>query len=243
MHEQKPPVLWLGVLFFLPIINFLLYELIPKSKYFLFLKEKNMSKKIAEVDKYIAKSKPFAKPILEYIREVVHSTSPDIQEIIKWGFPNFDYKGPVCSMASFNEHCAFGFWKGSIMKDEDKIINPVGKTAMGHMGRITSVKDLPPKKILVKYIKEAIVLNEKGVKVPKKKPVISKEIPVPEDFANALAKNKKANTVFDKFPPSHKKEYLQWIMEAKREETRKKRIDTAIEWIADGKGRNWKYER
>ena len=202
-----------------------------------------MPNKITEVDKYIAKAKPFAKPVLEHIREIVHSASPDIQEVIKWGFPNFDYKGPLCAMASFNEHCAFSFWKGTIMKDDDKIINSVGKTAMGHMGRITSVKDLPPKKILVKYIREAIELNEKGVKVPKKKPATVKEIPIPEDFANALAKNKKAKATFEKFAPSHRKEYLQWIIEAKREETRVKRIDTAIEWIAEGKGRNWKYER
>lgn len=203
-----------------------------------------MGKKIAEVDKYIAKAKPFAKPILEHLREVVHSVSPNIQETIKWGFPHFDYKGNICSMASFNEHCAFGFWKGSIMKDADKILNPVGKTAMGHMGRINSIKELPSKKVLATYIKEAIELNEKGISVPKKKPASTvKEIIVPEDFSNSISKSKKATLAFSKFSPSHKKEYIEWITEAKREETRKKRIDTAVEWIAEGKGRNWKYER
>lgn len=202
-----------------------------------------MGKKIKAVDLYIAQSKPFAQPILEHLRDVIHSASPHIDEVIKWGFPNFDYKGTLCSMAAFNEHCAFGFWKGSIMKDDDKIINPIGKTAMGSLGRITSVKDLPTKKILVKYIKEAIDLNERGIKVPKKVPVKSVDISIPEDLANALAKNKKALKVFDAFPPSHKKEYILWITDAKREETRQSRIDQAIEWIAAGKGRNWKYEK
>lgn len=201
-----------------------------------------MGKRSKEVDAYIAKSKPFAQPILEHIRDVVHSVSDEITEVMKWSFPHFEYKGNICNMAAFKEHCAFGFWKGSIMKDEDKIINPIGKTAMGSLGRITSIKDLPSKKILVKYIKEAIDLNEKGISLPKKAPAAQKEIEVPEDFANAIAKNKKAKTVFEKFSPSHKKEYIEWITEAKREETRKKRIDTALEWISEGKGKNWKYQ-
>ncbi len=196
-----------------------------------------MGKRTKAVDTYIAKSKPFAQPILEHIREIVHSVSPDIEESIKWSFPHFDYKGTICSMAAFKEHSAFGFWKGSIMKDPDKVINPVGKTAMGSLGRITSVKDLPSKKILVKYIKEAIELNENGVVVPKKAPAKKDEISTPEDFANALAK-KKAKKVYDAFSPSHKKEYIGWFIEAKREETRKSRIDQAIEWIAEGKGKN-----
>jgi uncharacterized protein YdeI (YjbR/CyaY-like superfamily) len=202
-----------------------------------------MGKRSKEIDAYIAKSKPFAKPILEHIREVVHSASDEITEVMKWSFPHFEYKGNICSMAAFKEHCAFGFWKGSIMKDDDKIINPIGKTAMGSLGKITTVKDLPSKKILVKYIKEAIDLNEREVPLPKKAPATKKDISVPEDFANAIAKNKKAKTVFEKFSPSHKKEYIEWIVEAKREETRKSRIDTALEWIAEGKGKNWKYQR
>lgn len=201
-----------------------------------------MGKRSKEVDAYIAKSKPFAKPILEHIRDVVHSASNEITEVMKWSFPHFEYKGNICSMASFKEHCAFGFWKGSIMKDEDKIINPVGKTAMGSLGRITSIKDLPSKKILVKYIKEAIDLNEREVPLPKKAPATKKDIQVPEDFANAIAKNKKVKTEFEKFSPSHKKEYIEWIVEAKREETRKSRIDKALEMIAEGKGKNWKYQ-
>lgn len=202
-----------------------------------------MGKRITEVDKYIAKAQPFAKPILEYIREVVHSASPNINEVIKWGFPHFDYKGNICSMASFKEHCAFGFWKASLMKDEDKIINPVGKTAMGSLGRITSIKELPAKKILVKYIKEAIQINEEGLVVPKAKPITAaKPKPVPVDLANALSKNKKATAAFAAFSPSCKKEYIVWIEDAKREETRSKRIATAIEWIAEGKDLNWKYK-
>lgn len=203
-----------------------------------------MGKKIPEVDKYIAKAQPFAKPILEHIREVVHSVSPQITEVMKWSFPHFDYKGTICSMASFKEHCAFGFWKAALMKDEDKIINPVGKTAMGSLGRITSVKELPAKKILVKYLKEAIQINEEGKVVPKAKPATAaKPKAVPVDLANALSKNKKANAAFNAFSPSCKKEYIVWIEDAKREETRIKRITTAVEWISEGKDLNWKYKR
>jgi uncharacterized protein YdeI (YjbR/CyaY-like superfamily) len=158
--------------------------------------------------------------------------------------PYFDYKGAVlCNMASFKQHCAFGFWKASIMKDPEGIFNKDGKNAMGQFDRITSVKDLPTDKILVAYIKEAALLNEEGVKLPAKPKAAAKNIEVPAALIAALKKNKKAQTVFEKFPPSHKKEYIEWITEAKTETTRDKRIDTAIEWIAEGKGRNWKYEQ
>jgi len=202
-----------------------------------------MGTKIKEVDNYITKAKPFAQPILKHIREAVHSSSTEITEVIKWGFPHFEYKGNICHMASFKEHCTFGFSKAALMNDEDKIINPVGKTAMGSLGKITSINDLPTKKILTKYIKHAIELNQKGVTLPKKAPIQTKELIVPEDLSNALAKNKKAKLVFNQFAPSHKKEYILWINEAKREETRIKRVETAIEWISEGKGRNWKYEK
>jgi uncharacterized protein YdeI (YjbR/CyaY-like superfamily) len=203
-----------------------------------------MGKKIKEVDQYIKNSNPFAQPILEHLRELVHTAAPDVGEVIKWGFPNFEYKGNVCSMAAFKAHCAFSFWKGAIMQDPHNILTITNKEAMGSLGRITSIKDLPSKKILTQYIKAAVQLNEAGIKLVKKTPKItSKEISVPEDFANILSKNKKAKEVFNKFSPSHKKEYIEWINEAKREETRNKRINTAIEWITEGKGRNWKYER
>lgn len=196
------------------------------------------------IDTYIEKSKDFAKPILMHIRKLVHKACPGIEETIKWSMPHFDYKGAVvCNMASFKEHCTFGFWKAAIMKDPEGVFNKDGKNAMGQFDRITSVKDLPSDKILIVYIKEAAKLNEEGIKLPAKPKTAAHEIAVPAELIAALKKNKKANAVFEKFAPSHRKEYVQWITEAKTEATRNKRISEAIEWIAEGKGRNWKYEK
>lgn len=205
-----------------------------------------MGKKDKRVDAYIEKAQPFAKPILNHLRELVHKACPDVEETIKWQFASFDYKGPFCSMAAFKQHCTFGFWKYALMKDPDGYLGErfnKGGEAMGNLGRITSVKDLPPDKIILNLIKQAKRLNDDGVKLPPRKKSDPKELVVPDYFTDALKKNKKALATFEKFPPSHKKEYVQWIAEAKTEETRNRRMETALDWIAEGKGRNWKYER
>jgi uncharacterized protein YdeI (YjbR/CyaY-like superfamily) len=198
-----------------------------------------MGKKDDRVDAYIAKSADFAKPILTHLRELVHATCPDVEETMKWSFPNFMYKGMLCSMASFKEHCSFGFWKQSLIVDENS-----GKAAegMGSFGKITKLTDLPSKKVLSGYIKEAMKLNDTGVKKPappKKKG--ARDLAVPDDLATALKKNAKARTTFDDFSPSHKREYIEWITEAKTDATRERRLQTTIEWLAEGKPRNWKY--
>lgn len=202
-----------------------------------------MIKKDERVDAYIEKAAPFAKPILIHLRELVHKACPQVEENIKWSFVSFEYKGLMCSFAAFKQHCAFGFWKAALMKDATLMNNASSESAMGHLGRITSLKDLPPDKKIISYIKEAMKLNDDGVPLPKTKPAVKKEIAVPGYFMAALKKNKKALARFETFPPSHKKEYLEWITEAKKEETRNKRMAQAIEWMAEGKGRNWKYER
>lgn len=204
-----------------------------------------MATKEKKVDAYIAKSADFAKPILNHIRELVHKACPDVEEKMKWSMPFFDYKGEMmCSMAAFKQHAAFSFWKAALMKDPVLIENAKSETAMGHLGKITSLKDLPSDKKMTAWIKEAMMLNDKGIKVPARaKTTDKKDIPVPDYFAKALAKNKKAKQVFDNFAPSHRKEYLMWVTEAKTEETRNKRMATALEWIAEGKGKNWKYEK
>lgn len=204
-----------------------------------------MAKKEKTVDTYIAKSADFAKPILTHIRDLVHKACPDVEEKIKWGMPFFDYKGEMlCHMASFKQHAVMGFWKASLMKDPVLTENAKAETAMGHLGKITSLKSMPSDKKITAWIKEAMQLTDKGIKLPAKtKPAEKKELTVPDYFAKALAKNKKARQVFENFAYSHRKEYLQWITEAKTEETRNKRMATALEWIAEGKGRNWKYER
>ncbi len=201
-----------------------------------------MNKRDPRIDSYIAKSQPFAKPILEHLRELVHKACPEVEETIKWSFPHFDYKGMMCSMAAFKKHCAFGFWKASLMKDKKLMGNAKSETAMGHLGRITSLKDLPADKVLISYIKEAKKLNDDNVKLPVKKTSKAKaEIVVPEYFLKTLKKNKKALITFEKFSPSHKKDYIEWITEARTEEMRNKRITTALEWLTEGKPRNWKY--
>ncbi|HUR96847.1 MAG TPA: YdeI/OmpD-associated family protein [Pyrinomonadaceae bacterium] len=191
------------------------------------------------IDAYIEKSADFAKPVLTHIRMLVHKAFPDIRETMKWSFPHFDHKGTVCSMASFKQHCAFGFWKQSLLEQG---AFPAEKTAMGSFGRITSVKDLPSDKVMTSLIRQAVELNEKGIKIAKKKPVEKKELVVPKDLASALSKNKSAKAAFEKFSYSHKKEYVQWIEEAKTEPTRNKRLATTVEWLSEGKSRNWKYE-
>lgn len=201
-----------------------------------------MIQKDPRVDAYIEKAADFAKPILSYLRELVHKACPDATENIKWGAPHFEYnKSAFCSMAAFKQHCTFGFWKASIMSDPYNLLT--GKESMGQFGKLSSLKDLPSDKTLKEYIKEAEKLAKDGVKLPKAKPVERKDFAIPEAFAKALSKHKKAQQVFDAFSYSNKKEYAEWIGEAKTDATRDKRIATAIEWIAEGKGRNWQYEK
>jgi len=198
----------------------------------------------ARVDAYIAKSAPFAQPILTHLRQLVHSVSPLLTETIKWGFPFFDYKGSVCQMAAFKEHMGFGFWKQKQLNDPGKLIKEEDGTA-GSFGKITTLSDLPSDEILVDFIKQAMWLNEAG----NKKPAVKKEtapkaaIEMPVDFADLLANNPKAHAAYEKFSPSAKREYLEWIVDAKSEATRQKRLQTAIGQIEEGKSKNWKYQR
>lgn len=199
----------------------------------------------ARIDAYIAKSAEFAQPILTHLRQLVHKACPGTTETVKWGMPFFEYNGGIiCNMAGFKAHCAFGFWNAPLMKDPEGILNIKEKNAMGHFDRITSRKDLPSDKILLAYIKEAASLAGQGVKNParaKKEPKAA--LPVPPALAAALKKNKKAQASFETFPPSHRREYIEWITEAKTEATRDKRIATTVEWLVEGKSRNWKYEK
>lgn len=205
-----------------------------------------MAKTDKRIDDYIKKAQPFAQPVLKHIRELVHKGCPEVEETIKWGMPSFDYKGPFCSMASFKQHCVFGFWKSRLINDPDGYLGEranQGGEAMGNLGRITSLKDLPPDKAMIDFIMQAKKLNDEGVKLPPKPIKEKKDLIIPDYFINSLKKNKKAFSNFKNFSQSHKKEYVEWITEAKTEATREKRMETAIEWIAEAKGRNWKYEK
>ena len=190
-------------------------------------------------DEYIAQSAEFARPILIKIRKLFHQACPEIEETMKWGFPHFEYKGLVGSMAAFKQHATFGLWKASLLKDPDKLFEAVGNTSMGGR-KITSLADLPSDKVLIEYIRAAVALNEQGIKAPAPKRT-KKELTVPHYFLAALKKNKKALATFEAFSPSHQRDYVEWVTEAKQEATRDKRLATTIEWLAQGKPRNWKY--
>jgi uncharacterized protein YdeI (YjbR/CyaY-like superfamily) len=197
----------------------------------------------SRVDDYINKSKPFAQPILKHMRRMIHSACPDVKETIKWSFPNFEYNGSIlCSMAAFKEHCTFGFWLGAQMPDPDNLLQKVGeKTSMGSFGQIKRIEDLPPEEVFIRYILEAMALNEKGVKLKKEKVLKLKEVDTPSWFLDALQQKESTMMAYEKFSPSQKREYIEWFLEAKTEATRTKRMATALEWIAEGKTRNWKY--
>jgi uncharacterized protein YdeI (YjbR/CyaY-like superfamily) len=198
-----------------------------------------MPDKDPRVDTYIERSSDFAKPILTHLRKLVHKASPKVSETVKWSMPAFEYKGLVCGFAAFKQHCTFGFWKESLLVSD--AFSDV-KTAMGSFGRITSKKDLPADDVIIRLIQQAVELNEKGVKVSRKPTPPKKDLEVPDYLTAALKKNKDARETFENFPYSCKKEYVQWITEAKTEPTREKRLATTIEWLAEGKRRNWKYE-
>jgi len=200
-----------------------------------------MGKRDRRIDAYIQKSAAFARPILAHLREVVHAACPDVEETLKWSMPAFDHEGPLCSMAAFRQHATFGFWKGALIVDPK---TRKSDEAMGDLGRISSVKDLPGKRVLTGWVKRAMKLNADGAKAPPRKAAKPrKPLAVPADLRAALAKNRKATATFEAFAPSHRREYIAWIVEAKREETRARRLAQAIAWLALGKTRNWKHER
>lgn len=203
-----------------------------------------MGKRIAAVDAYIAKQQPFAKPILVHLRDLVHETCPGADEVIKWGMPHFDYKGPFAGMAAFKAHATFGFWKESLLRKGDTPLGKSDEKAMGSFGCLRSLDDLPSQRTLVSLIRKAMKLNEDGIKNPARsgarKPIVVRP---PAWFMAALRKKPKALATYEGFPPGQRREYVEWVTEAKTEATREKRLATAVAWLAEGKRRNWKYEK
>jgi uncharacterized protein YdeI (YjbR/CyaY-like superfamily) len=189
------------------------------------------------IDDYIAKSAEFARPILIELRARVHAVCPEVVETIKWSMPAFDYHGPLAHMAAFKKHCAFGFWKHKLVVGDDS----KAQEAMGSYGTLTSLEQLPSKAQFAKQLKLAMKLNEQGIKVAKpKKPAKKPMAPDPE-FTRALERNKSAQAGFAGLAPGQQREYVDWIGEAKQEATRLRRIEQALEWLAEGKPRHWKY--
>lgn len=202
-----------------------------------------MGTRSEQVDAYVARSPEFARPILGRLRELVHDGCPEVAETLKWGAPHFEYHGLLAGMAAFKEHVSFGFWKGRLLEDPGGILGPAGFGGSGTL-RLASVGDLPSEDVIRDYLRRAMELNEQGVKLPRAAPAVDRPaLDVPEDLRAALETNPAARATFDDFSYSHRREYVEWITEAKREETRQKRLATALEWLAEGKSRNWKYER
>lgn len=199
-------------------------------------------KKDKRIDEYIAASQSFARPILEHLRKVSHQAATDLEETIKWGFPHFNYKGKIlCAMAAFKGHCSFNLWLAGSLGKSNKSTKESG--GMGIFGKITSLKDLPEDEEMIELLHKAMALTDEGITIQRRAAVKNATLVAPADFLALLNKNKKAAEFFAKFSFSKKKEYVDWITEAKTEVTRTKRITTAVEWIAEGKSRNWKYER
>jgi len=201
-----------------------------------------------KVDAYVAKAKPYALPIMEHLRELIHKGCPGVEETIKWSRPFFEYRGVILgNMSAFKEHCSFGFWGeeiGAVLREA----GVVQEGGMGSLGRITRIEDLPPDKQMLSLIRQAAAFIDRGeytspIAARQRVVKASKPAPeAPEELAAALRKNKKAAAVFADFSPSCKREYTEWIADAKRTETREKRIATAVEWMAEGKQRHWKYQ-
>jgi uncharacterized protein YdeI (YjbR/CyaY-like superfamily) len=193
------------------------------------------------IDEYIERSEEFARPILRHLRALVHRGCPEVEETIRWGFPHFAYHGLLCSMASFRRHCAFGFWKESLVLEG---ATESSREAMGQFGRIASLQDLPDDEVLLGYLGRAAELNREGVRVQRGAAAAARaERETDEGFRTALAANPAAAANFEAFSPSARREYLEWVADARREDTRARRVTTAVEWIAEGKPRNWKYIR
>lgn len=200
-----------------------------------------MATRDPRIDAYIAASADFAQPILRHLRELVHAACPTVEETMKWSFPHFMHEGMLCSMASFKAHCAFGFWKGALVLGEASR----DTEAMGNLGRITRLEDLPPKTVLTGWIRDAMRLNEEGVMVPtRRKPALRRHaLAMPAELTAALQRHPRARAHFEAFSPSQRKEYVEWVAEAKTDATREKRIATTIEWLTEGKPMHWKYQK
>ena len=189
------------------------------------------------IDAYIAAAPAFSQPILSYLRETIHAACPDVVETMKWSRPHFEHNGLLCGMSAFKAHCAFGFWKGALM-----FPHSAESDGMNHFGRITSVADLPSQKELMAHVRTAVKLNAEG-SAPARVKAVKPPLEVPAFFQAALAANAAGEKTFNAGSPSFKREYVEWITEAKTEATREKRMAQAVEWLAEGKARNWKYEK
>jgi uncharacterized protein YdeI (YjbR/CyaY-like superfamily) len=198
------------------------------------------------VDAYINNSEDFAKPILEHWRRLIHEHCPNAEEAIKWSLPHFEYNGDnMCVVASYKNHCSFTFLKAELMTAPRLKASKDLKPIQRFLGKISKISDLPPDDEFIAMLKEAMQLNEMGIRIKRDKPEADKPrvLVTPDYLLAALVSNPKAKEVFESKSNSFRKEYIIWITDAKTDETRQKRINEALEWIAEGKGRFWKHQK
>ena len=201
-----------------------------------------MSQRYPSVDAYLRKAPAFAQPIIEHLREVVHAACPEVEECIKWNCPFFVYRGPVCAVAAFKAHCRIGFWKADVLRK-----GPAAAAALASLERVTQVSEFPSRAALTALVQGAVKLNEDGVLAEWQKAQQERRknpVPVkpPPALAAALKKNARARKTWDAFTPSHRRDYVVWIAAAKTDETRDRRVQQTVEWLAEGKTRHWKYQ-
>jgi hypothetical protein len=193
------------------------------------------------VDAYIANAPAYAQPILNHLRKLVHEAVPDVTETVKWRYPTFEHHGIMCGLAAFKSYATFGFWKAKLLVERG--FPEAGDHGLGRGGKVTSMDDLPSDARLIRLIKEAAKLNEQGIRIERPKARPRPVLKAPPYFMAAVKKNKKALAHFQAFSPTKKRDYVEWITDAKTGDTRTKRLTQAVAWIAEGKSRNWKYEK
>lgn len=199
-----------------------------------------MATKDPRVDSYIAEAPEFARPILKHLRKLILQGCPEAVETIKWGSPFFDYHGLLCGLAAFKAHCSVFFWRDIDVSQWLPKTNTAG-AGMGQFGKLTSLADLPKDSIVLACVRAAVEQRDSPASKPKRARQPAKELPVPPDLKKALSTNAKAAATFKNFSPSHRRDYIDWITDAKRPETRERRLQTTLEWLAEGKQRNWKF--
>lgn len=198
--------------------------------------------KNTDIDKYITEATDFAQPILNHLRQLIFTADPEMEEAIKWRQPCYSQNGLVCAMAAFKQHVNFTFFEGKHLIDKHGVFGDSNNQNLSAF-KLKSIDELPADNILISYIQQAIAYNQSAEKPKKTKAKKDKaELIIPRELAEALAQNTKASEHFDNFSYSKQNDYIEWISSAKRDTTRQKRLATAIEWISEGKGRNWKYE-
>jgi hypothetical protein len=193
------------------------------------------------IDTYISRAPDYAKPILKHLRKLIHEAVPEVTETVKWHFPTFEHHGIMCGLAAFKSYATFGFWKGKLLVERG--FPEAGDYGMGQSGKLTSMEDLPADRVLIRLIREAAKLNEQGIKIERAKSAKKPPVKPPTYFMAAVRSNTKALANFQAFSPTKKRDYVEWIAGAKSEDTRDRRLTQAVSWIAEGKSRNWKYER